>query len=448
MSESEFDAETKQIIEKIADSQAIPEGDVKEIYEEKLEQCEEGGLKGQEAEARARKLLWTTFKRKSQSSSSKIEGIILGAGDRYDAISYQRDDAISSYQSNPQKAIKDGEVAVACPPEEASNLTGNGVQVIGDKNGWSIVTHGQNEGILQYDFAERQEDGSVVGQDDGEAGVEEGWRLYPLDTREKFGSGSDASQNDRYGMPQPKHQWTRRGLGLFFTEEHEGVNVGILTFRGKASARNPPLFEPVQFQGRVNEGDQGDLFINISGDTDIEENPALEDKMNKTVDQLIETYFAGTDYYHNLESLYEYMAEQDGRRTVIVESDVVSMDLEANSNDTYRMVIGEMDFTGGELVEREATVWVPTWHDQYIDFAVDSRVYVIGQAKLQDAYNPETGERDSDEKEVVLNAQGLYADPTTKIPREDEVEELTEDDVQFDEAPDEPAGDGFDEDQW
>lgn len=442
-----MDEKTEQLIANIAENQAIPEDDVKEVWEAKLEEVEEAGMKGDEAQDRAQKLLFLAFKRKQQSNTVKIEGIILGAGDRYDAVNYSRKNAIDAYQENPQGAIREGEVAIACPPEEAGNLTGNGVEVVGEKNGWAIVTFSGNDGLLQYPFAERDS-----GQaDDAETDVEEGWRLYPLDNRKKFNSGDE---NNHFGMPVDKHQWTRRGTGLFFTDDPSDIRISHLTFHDKQSAPNPPLGKPIQMKARVNEADDSDeLYVHTTSDTEISPNPELEEKLTKSIDQIIEDNFRGTEFLHTLESLYEYMAGQpdNARRTIIVKSDVSTIDMEPNSNDTLRMVLAEHDWQGAELVEREATVWIPAWQEQYIDFAADSQIYVVGQAQMQDAYDPSTGGRSSDKKEVVINCQGLYADPTFKIPREDNVEEITDEDVDFsggDSGSEDAFANGGEESDW
>lgn len=435
-----MDEETQALIANLAEKHAMAEADVQEIYEEKLEQVQESGKEGVEAQNRAKTLLFNTFKRREQSNSIKVEGYILAAGDRYDAVEYSRDQAIEAYQENPAQAIKDGTVAVACPPEEAGNLTGPGVAEVGQKNGWSIIANPDNEKILQYSFAERDENtGEIMGTDDGDGSVEDGWRIYPLDDRETFGSGDE---NPRYGLPTDKHNWTRRGLGVFTTEEHDGLWKGQLTFRGKQSASEPPLGEPVQFKARVNEADDQDslLYINSTSDTQIEQNPDLD--ASKSIDELIESQFEDGKWLFDLEGVYEFMADKDRPQTVIVKSDVASIDMEPTSNDTLRMVLSEFSFAGGNMVEREATVWIPAWQSRYIDFAADSRVYVIGRASLRDAYDPATGQTTSDKKEVIINAQGLYADPTAKIPRED-AEELTEDDVDFG-----GDDDDFDDSDW
>lgn len=442
-------AESPQdLIDQIEQNHAVPRDDIEEMYEEKLEQVQERGLKGDQAEARAMKMLWTSFKRRSQSSSVKIEGVIIGAGDRYDAVAYSREQAIDAYKDNPQGAIKDAKVAVACPPEEASQITGNGVTIVGEKNGWAIVSFEGNEKILQYDFAERDpETGSVSGTDDGDPTVEEDWRLYPLDDRERFRSGD---RNDDYGMPTEKHQWTRRGIGVFKSDaaDEDGLFTGHLTLRGSVSAQNPPLYEPIQFEARLSPNDDvdGEYYINSTSDTEFEYNEELDNNMSKTVDEIIESHFGGTDYLHDLASVYEYMqdASDRERRNVIVKSDVISMDMDATSNNTYRFVIGEMEFHGGEMVELEATCWVPTWLDPYIDFAVDSRIYVVGRANLTDAYDPETGTTTSEEKEVVINTQGLFAIPELKIPRED-AQDIDEEDLDYEPEEEDPGFEGGDD---
>lgn len=410
----------EELVSNLAEKHKIPEGDVKEVYEQKLEECEDADLKGDQAVERAMKRTWGVFKRKDMSSSTGLEGVILGMGDRYDAVGHSRDDAIEKYQNNPQGAIKAGEVAVAVPPGEEQNIAGQGVEVVGEKAGWNIVARPDNENILGYDFAKRD----TAESDDADTTVEDGWRVYPLDTRETF-SGGEA--NERYGTPTPKHQWKRRGLGVFITGDDDAPQVGNLTLTGKQSLQKPPLGQAVQFKGRVNEGDDGEIYINSTSETEFVENPELAEELPST-DALIEKYL--DDYVHDLDSLYSYMEGQgQGSRTVVATGDVIDMNLEANSNGTFRMVIGQLSFAGGEMKEREATVWVPEWHDDYIDFAVESRVYVIGRARLQDAYSP-NGENDG-EKEVVLNAQGLYADPTSKVPREN-AGDLEEDDLEFD----------------
>lgn len=412
------------LIEKLAEKNKIPEADVKEIFEEKLEESQDAGLKGDEALERAMKRTWGAFKRKDMSSSVGVEGVILGAGDRYDAVSYSREESIEAYQQNPQKAIKSGKVALAVPPGEESNITGNGVSKLGEKNGWAIIAKSAFEQLMQYDFAEK---GSAE-TDDANTEVEDGWRVYPLDDRETFGSGST---NQSYGMPQDKHSWTRRCVGVFITEDSEEAMRGQLTLRGSKSAQNPPLNEPLQFKARVNEADDEEmLYINSSNETEFNPNPALDDQL-PGVDTLIEKYFPEGQWRFELDELYEHLQDVNGSRTVVVEGDVIDMNLEPTGNDTFRMVIGQLTFQGGEMKEREATVWIPAWQDQYIDFAVESRVYVIGRARMQDAYDPQAGQRTSEKQEVVINAQGLYAEPTSKIPREENVEEMDDEDVEF-----------------
>jgi len=412
----------QELVSQLSEKHKIPEGDVKEIYEEKLEQCKEAGLKGDQATERAMERTYAAFKRKDMSSSEGVEGVIIGAGDRYDSVGYSRENSVEAYQENPQRAIKDGEVALAVPPNETDNITGAGVEVVGEKNGWAIVARPDNENILSYDFAQRDR----AETDDANTEVEDGWRVYPLDTRESFGNGDP---NPRYGTPSPKHNWKRRCLGLFMADGDEEPRIGHLTLTGKKSIPNPPLFQGVQFEARVNDGDDGEYYINSTSGTEFNPNPELEENMS-SIDSLIEQYFA-SDYLFGLSELYSYMQDQDGGRTVIAVGDIIDMNLEASSNDTFRMVLGEVDFSGGEMIEYEATVWVPDWHDEHIDFAIESRVYVIGRARMQDAYDPVEGERTSDDQEVVLNAQGLFADPTSKIPREDNVEDLDEENFDF-----------------
>lgn len=428
--------EVEQVLEKLSDEHNLPLDDVKEIFEEKLEECEDAGLKGDSAKERAVKRTWSAFRRRSQSSSIGVQGVILGAGDRYDSVSNSRQNAIEAYTSNPQRAIKDGEVAVAAPPDSASNLTGNGVEVVTEKNGWAIIAKSSNQAIQQYDFAERGSDQT----DDGEAEVDPPFRVYPLDTRETF---NDGSSNDRYGMPTPQHMWRRRAVGVFVTDQHDEARRGQITLRGAQSAPNPPLHQAVQFEARVNESDDGNmLYINSTSDTEFHPDPELEDKMPDP-DILLtkDDYFPQGVWRHDLGSLYEFLEEQQGARTVVCKGDVIRLDMEQSGNNTYRMVIGDMSWAGGDLQEFEATVWIPAWQEQYIDFAQESEVYVLGRARLQDAYDPQAGERTSEEQEVVMNAQGIYADPATKVPREEEVEELEEDDLQFEEEPVEDDGD-------
>lgn len=443
-------------IEQIADSEAMAEADVREIYEAKLSECEELGFEGAKAREKALTRVFTAFKRRQQSNAVKVEGIFLASGDRYDAVAYQRSNAIEAYEENPQKAIKEGEIAVACPPEEAEHLEGAGVSVVGKKSGWAIVAHPDNEKILKYNFAQRDpESGEVTESDDGDGSVEDGWRLYPLDTRETFSSGDE---NPNYGMPTDKHQWTRRGLGIFRSDITDGeVKIGHVTLRGDVSAEEPPLGDAVQFKARVDGSDDNDdeIYINGTDETEIEPNPELGEQIDKGPTELIKSYFGGTEYLHDLKSAYEYMHKQDGRRTIIVHADVYTMDLEPTSNGTLRFEIGQMEFTENGMQDIEATVWLPEWQKKYVDFAVDSHVFVVGRAQLRDAYDPETGETTSEEQEIVLNGQGIYADPDDVIPREEDTEDLGEDDFDFeagddsdDEADESEEEPDFDEGDW
>lgn len=412
-----------ELISQLSEKHKIPEGDVKEIFEGKLEECEEAGMKGDQAKKRAMERTWNEFKRRDMSSSTGVEGVILGMGDRYDAVGYSRSDAIEAYEDNPQGAIKSGKVALAVPPEETGSITGSGVVSVGEKNGWAIITHENNEGLLEYPFAERDS----AETDDANTEVEDGeWRVYPLDDRRTYGNGEE---NNHYGMPTDKHDWTRRGIGVFRTGDDDEVRVGNLTLKGNKSAQTPPLGQALQFQARVDVDDStGELYINSVSDTEFEPHPELDEQL-PSADSLIEKYL--DDYHYDLDGVFSYLSDKNGSETVVVDGDVVDMNLESNSNGTFRMVIGQFSFAGGEMKEREATVWVPDWQEEYIDFAVESRVFIIGRARLKDAYDPVKGETTSEEQEVVINAQGIYADPTSKIPRDDGAEDLDEEDLDF-----------------
>lgn len=416
----------EQLIQKISEEHKIPEADVEEIFDKKLEESEDAGLEGNAAVERAMKRTFNEFKRKSMDNTEGLEGVILGAGDRYDAVGYSRTEAIDAYQENPQGAIKDKKVGLAVPPGEEENIIGGGVSKLGEKNGWAIIAHPSLEQFLQYDFAER----GTAEVDDGDDEVEDGWRIYPLDDRKTYNNGGE---NQNYGMPIDKHQWTRRCMGVFIRGDSDEAMRANITLRGEQSAVQPPLGEAIQFKARVNEADDEDMiYINSTNDTEFTPAPDLEDKLPST-DTLIEKYFPEGQWRFDLDGLYEHLQSVNGARTVVVEGDVVDMDLEPTSNDTLRMVINQLSFQGGDMVEREATCWAPAWQEQYIDFAVESTVYVIGRARLQDAYDPEKGESTSERQEAVINVQGVYADPTAKIPRETDTEDLEEADVDFEE---------------
>lgn len=415
----------EQLISKISDENAIPEADVEEVYDEKLEECKDAGMSGEEAEERALKRVWNAFKRRSMSNADKVQGIFLGCGDRYDAVGYNRTQAIEAYQENPQQAIKSGKIALAIPPEDEEDIVGNGVQSVGEKNGWSIIA--KSEKTLQYDFAER----GTEQEDDADTEIEdEEWRVYPLDTQRKYRSGD---KNDDYLTPLPKHSWRRAAVGVFRVDEDGDAQISRITFSGKQSISPPPLFEPVEFKARTNEADDDKLgmYINSTSETTITEYPELEDDWPDVIG-IIDKMFRDTEWFHDLPSLYAYLDEDGTRENVIVKADVVDLDMEPNSNGTLRMVLGDFQFEGGEMVEQEATVWIPEEHDKYIDFATESEVFVVGQARLVDGYDSVKGERTPDVKEVSINGQGVIADPNVKIPREDSVQELDEEDMDFD----------------
>lgn len=419
-----------ELIQKISEKHKIPEADVEEIFDKKLQESKEAGLSGEEATQRAMKRTFNEFKRKSMDSTEGLEGVILGAGDRYDAVGYSRSEAIEAYQENPQGAIKDKKVGLAVPPGEEKNIVGGPVEKLGEKNGWAIVAHASLDQFPGYDFATR----SSAEVDDANTDVEDGWRVYPLDDRKTYNNGGE---NQNYGMPVDKHQWTRRCIGVFIREDSNEAMRSQITLRGKQSAIEPPLGEAIQFKARADEADDEDmLYINPTDDTEFTPAPDLEDDL-PSVDTLLQKYFPEGQWRFDLDGVYEHLQSVNGSRTVVVEGNVVDMDLEPSGNDTLRMVINQLSFQGGDMVEREATCWIPSWQDKYIDFAVESTVYVVGRARLKDAYDPEKGETTSERKEAVINVQGVYADPTAKIPRETEAEDLGEDDVEFEEEEDE-----------
>ena len=413
----------EQAIAQIAEKHKIPEGDVEEIFEDKLAETEEAGFSGSQAVERALKRTFMTFKRKSMDNTEGVEGVILGAGDRYDAVGYSRSEALEAYEENPQGAIKDKKVAVAVPPGEESNIVGNGVDVIGQVSGWNIVAHPSLEQLMGYDFAER----GTAEVDDADTEIEDGWRVYPLDDRKRYNSGAE---NQGYGMPIDKHSWTRRCIGVFIRDGSDEAMIGQVTLRDQQSLQNPPVGEAVQFKARVDEADDEELlYINSTNETEFNPNPELEEEL-PSIDTLIEKYFPQGEWLFDLDGLYEHLESQQRGDTVIVKCDVADMNLEPNSNDTLRMVVSQLSFQGGDMIEREALCWIPAWQKSLIDFAVESSIYVIGRARLQDAYDPVKQERTPEKQEAVINVQGVFADPVHRIPRED-ADELGEEDVDF-----------------
>jgi len=299
------------------------------------------------------------------------EGVIIGIGDLIDTVSKQRKTSDAAFKADPLRAVQ--------------GYIYNQVQVLTNT---------------------------------------EGVALYPkTELNLKFG---------RAGKPLPEHDWLRSMYAVARPIDPKTKAAGPAQYTkimiNKAPAidvSKTPLMQKVKFKAinKTNDEDRkvGTYTANFSAFTKFEagtfDMPAVEDIL------------PALPQYVPLGSLDEYHTKnaENPRRLVVTEGTVVNMNLEPNAKtgNMYLIISDEsLLFSGTD--KTGVMAWIPTDRGIEIDFASDSRVFVVGKTTRGQARDPITKETlEGVPGDVMINAYGLFAPEMFKVPAA-EVDPVTE----------------------
>lgn len=248
----------------------------------------------------------------------------------------------------------------------------------------------------------------------------------PLDARKEWANGK---QNQNYGKPLPDHNFMRNIFGIATkTKTKEAPRFFSININGdKATNEDIPLFKPVRFMAiDRTTPEQGDTMYQLNASTFT--NFAVDNKLQlPSYRDLISKYYKITNLKEIL--AYHEINKDNFNRVVVVEGDVSSLNLEPTSAGSRVMVVEDSSTALEDLDAKGITCWVPKKIN--IDFAEGSRVLVVGktsQGKKKDAdgnYTEELGD-------VTINVYGCYAIPEYKIAQPEEINPITEENLDID----------------
>jgi len=254
---------------------------------------------------------------------------------------------------------------------------------------------------------------------DPEKAVREGYTDVngtPLDIRETLPTGA---KNPFYGKPL-RPVFVRQSVGIGRPARGGDLKLMILTQMLDQAKNPPPLGKSVRFLGRMRLQDELHYQINSVRATKF--NPVTLKEFPEVAPQtVVKILQDAPDVYKvtcaDLEAWHREHAS-DIRRVCILEGDVMLIRREPTAFGSYMMVIEDetiMDLAGVGI-----TVWVHEDIKHMLDFAVGSRVIIVGRTVIGPGWNPETRQLDREIERVMVNAFGVWAIPEYKIPLEEE----------------------------
>ena len=335
-------------------------------------------------EAIARNKLVIRVRREANSPAITWQGTVLGVGDLVDTVRRQREFSEAAYKKDPVAA------------ERGVMYQGRLV----------MATSGKDE---------------TTGEDIIIP-------LYPkTESNIKWG---------RAGKPIQEHSWLRNVYGVALpidkkTKQPGEPRVFSMTISGTlAQTPNIPLNKKVKFKAIDKTKPEhvaiGEYNISDSKFTKFELAPEIN---MPEVETVISTLCASR--YETLGDLEEYhlVHSEDWSRWVITEGNVSYLNLEPNvKTQNLRMILDDesMLFASPDpMSSTGVTCWIPTDRGIEIDFAQDSRVYVIGRTSQGKKMDPITREVTDEPGDVMINIFGIYCPEMFKVSKD--VEEVPED---------------------
>jgi len=344
----------------------------------------------------ARNKLLNQVRREQMSPAITWEGTVIGIGDLVDTVRRQRMLSVASFKNDPVGT------------EEGKTYQGRPVK----------AKMGKNE----------------------ETGKEELKVLYPkTPNNDKWG---------RTGKELPEHSWLRNVYGVASpidkkTRKPGEPKIFNMTISNKlAQTPTIPIFEKVRFKGidktKPEDAKAGEYAISDSAFTKFNIAPELNLPDTETI---LSQFCANR--YQTLGDLEEYHAQkaEDWSRWVVTEGNVSLLNVEPNSTtQNMRMVMDDESLLFAPVEPGRSlgiTCWIPTDRGIVIDFAQDSRIYIVGRTTQGKKQDPITKEKTEEPGDVMINVYGIYCPDMFKVIEADDVPEEA---LTADTPDEEPAG--------
>lgn len=237
---------------------------------------------------------------------------------------------------------------------------------------------------------------------------------------------------NRVGKPLAKHSWLRITINVARpidpkTKEPGPPQPSKMWINGQPAVKiNCPMNVPIKFKGinKTGEDDRraGEYRINYSAFTNFKETPELE---LPSVEQILR----GLPNFITLGELDEYHTKNENNpgRWVVTEGNVAMLNLEPNPKTGNLMMIISDESLLFSSEQTGVICWIPTDRGIVVDFAVESRILLVGRTARGRARDPVTGDLLDEPGDVMINVFGIYAPEMFKVAPE--VQPVTEESI-------------------
>jgi len=343
------------------------------------------GLETKDVEQIARNKLIKRKRAELNSPAITWEGVVLGKWDLVDGVAKARLYSVEAYKADPVKA----------------------------QNPKGFMFQGKLVAVKV---------GKLV---DGK--IEEGDEPIPI-----YPETEANNKWKRSGQPMPDHSWMRTIRGIAAPVDKLTGKVGeakkfVMTLNDKLAlnAKDIPYNKPIRFKGTdktTPENAKDGYTIGTSSFTSFDLAPDLK---LPPVETLIETVCG--DKYVELGQVEEehLRTAEDWNRWIITEGTVSILNPEPNKNNSLFMTLDDESllFSSSANGGKPIPCYIPNDRGIVIDFAQESRIFVIGrtgQSKKRDEFGNITDEPG----DVNINVFGIYCPEMFKV---SPVESVSED---------------------
>jgi hypothetical protein len=263
--------------------------------------------------------------------------------------------------------------------------------------------------------------------------TQEGWMfggrlvLSDADGKPLYPKTESNTKWGRTGKPLPDHSWMRNIFGVASPIDKKTRKAGeprpftmILSDKRAINGKAILMNVPIRFRGidktTAEHQKAGVYNITDSAFTEFQKAPDLK---LPTIETIISTNCS--KLFEPLGALDEYHSktQNDPGRWLITEGTVSLIDMTPNpKTQNLRMVVDDetLLFTKGEgQGPIGVTCWVPTDRNIIIDFAQDSRIYILGKTTQGKKLDPVTRQPTDEPGDIMLNVYGIYCPEMFKV---------------------------------
>jgi hypothetical protein len=165
--------------------------------------------------------------------------------------------------------------------------------------------------------------------------------------------------NDKFrnGQVVPEHDWNRVGYGVFEFPGEDELKMATVNIRGDTATKAIPLFQIVEFSGRINQKKSTNQHIEMSMSSPI---TLTDEYVNYWYyDDMIKEAVPKRRL-ENLESIINFVGERQSefKRWAIVTADVMEVGIPMATNNNVPINVTDYSLSSYKSAEPEITFWM------------------------------------------------------------------------------------------